>query len=223
MRAILDIIHCFIPRHWVPLFREVSFAIPDIPDYIRTPPPKKRDMSKFLNDFVNTDRVKRMATGDEISKAVDSGDVTLDRLYSRIGIETRPTPDHEHTTDLAPKKVKSEARIQQDCVMWFKNTYPDLAILLFHIPNGEKRGKATAMKLKGMGVTKGVPDIFFAYTGTFRKGLFIEMKTDKGRASKYQIEFAAKVERQGYQVIYCSSKEAFKAVIIDHMSDATFI
>ena len=38
--------------------------------------------------------------------------------------------------------------------------YPELD-LMFHIPNGGKRGKAEAARFKAEGVKAGVPDIFF--------------------------------------------------------------
>ena len=37
------------------------------------------------------------------------------------------------------KTYKSENRIQQECYMWFHNTYPEYRGLLFAVPNGGAR------------------------------------------------------------------------------------
>lgn len=37
--------------------------------------------------------------------------------------------------------------------------YPELS-LMYHVPNGGKRGKAEAARFRAMGVKSGVPDIF---------------------------------------------------------------
>jgi len=58
--------------------------------------------------------------------------------------------------------------------------YPD--VLIFAIPNGEKRHIATAIKLKEEGVTSGIPDL---YIPAWK--VWIEMKRSKGgKVSKDQ-------------------------------------
>lgn len=78
--------------------------------------------------------------------------------------------------------------------------------LLFAIPNGGKRDKVTAARLKAEGVRAGVPDIFWpvarnaeitARMVTWR-GLFIEMKAVDGRVSDEQDKWIADLEAQGY-------------------------
>lgn len=62
----------------------------------------------------------------------------------------------------------------------------------FHCPNGEKRDKATAAKLKRMGVRAGVPDILMPITnatpigGEFFVGLAIELKAGKNTVTDEQ-------------------------------------
>lgn len=66
--------------------------------------------------------------------------------------------------------------------------YPVL-IYAMHVPNGEKRDKATAARLKACGVRPGVPDILFflprydAPRNVYYCGLAIELKTATGRTS----------------------------------------
>lgn len=50
---------------------------------------------------------------------------------------------------------------------------------IFAIPNGGKRDKITAGKLKAEGVKPGVPDIFVPITTPQFAGMFIEMKRTK--------------------------------------------
>lgn len=67
--------------------------------------------------------------------------------------------------------------------------YPELS-LMYHIPNGGKRGKAEAGRFRAMGVKSGVPDIFLPIKGkTYNfdcpyevhySGLYIELKRQRG-------------------------------------------
>jgi hypothetical protein len=87
--------------------------------------------------------------------------------------------------------------------------YPNIRQLTFHIPNGGKRTKLEAIRLRAQGVTAGVPDIFCAFASGEYHGLFIEMKKPivKGE-SKPAISPAQKlmIEHllfQGYCVKVC--------------------
>jgi hypothetical protein len=66
--------------------------------------------------------------------------------------------------------------------------------VLFAIPNGEKRDKATAGKLKAAGVTAGAPDLFAAANG---KSFFIEVKTRTGRVQKTQDSMHKRIKNAG--------------------------
>lgn len=60
-------------------------------------------------------------------------------------------------------------------------------VLWFHCPNGEYRDIATAVRLKRMGVKKGVPDLlFFTPHG---ENLALELKAKGGRLSEDQHRF----------------------------------
>lgn len=80
---------------------------------------------------------------------------------------------------------------------WNLTLYPELK-LMYHVPNGGSRNKAEAAKLKRQGVKKGVPDICLpAARGKFH-GLYVELKTDGGKASKEQVEYIKALNRTGY-------------------------
>lgn len=75
--------------------------------------------------------------------------------------------------------------------------------LAFAIPNGGKRGKAAAGKLKAEGVRAGVPDLFLPVPRGEYHGLFIEMKTTGGSLSQAQRAWNRALIRQGYLVAVC--------------------
>lgn len=60
-------------------------------------------------------------------------------------------------------------------------------LLWFHVPNGELRDKATAAKLVGMGVRRGVPD--FAFIMPNAQAAFLELKAADGVLSDEQAVF----------------------------------
>jgi len=92
-----------------------------------------------------------------------------------------------------------------------KNKYPNL--VCFAIPNGGRRDAITGARLKLEGVTPGVPDIFLAKAASGKYGLFIEMKTKRGKVSKSQQDLFPLLEASGYAVVVAHGwKEAVDAV-----------
>jgi hypothetical protein len=79
---------------------------------------------------------------------------------------------------------------------------------MYHIANGEKRDKATAAKLKRMGVKSGVPDVVLPHvTGGFC-GMYIEMKRlNGGQHSTEQLRWIEHLAREGYYVVSCRGFE----------------
>lgn len=117
--------------------------------------------------------------------------------------------------------------------------YPELS-LMYHIPNGGKRGKAEAGRFRAMGVKSGVPDIFlprgfhaldfvgpgqfnidgtqYAVTETIYNGLYIELKRLRGgTVSATQKQWVARLRDAGYAVEVCKGWEAAAAVITDYL------
>ena len=81
-----------------------------------------------------------------------------------------------------------------------QGAYPELG-LLFAIPNGGKRDKATAGKLKAEGVKAGVPDLFLPVAKDGYHGLFIELKVGDNTPSKVQDAWIMSLRSNGYCVI----------------------
>jgi len=108
-----------------------------------------------------------------------------------------------------------EDKLQAICVKWFRYQYPH--ILLFSVPNGGSRNIATAVNLKKTGVVSGIPDLFLAQPNNIYSGLFIEMKSEKGKLSENQINIASKLVLNNYNVVVCNSFESFKLAVEDYI------
>lgn len=94
----------------------------------------------------------------------------------------------------------TEHEIQSALVDWCAlNGVP-----IFAIPNGGFRHIGTARKLQREGVKPGIPDLFVPICRVGKGGLFIEMKTKKGRIRPDQAFWIAELSHQ-YQVVVCRS------------------
>lgn len=110
-----------------------------------------------------------------------------------------------------------EDSLQKRCVMWFSLQYREYAKLLHHSPNGGKRNAIEAAKFKAMGVRAGFPDLILCIARQGYHGLFVELKTAKGRQSDNQKYYQAVLEEQGYKYVVIRSIEDFIATINDYM------
>lgn len=116
-----------------------------------------------------------------------------------------------------------EEREQIAIFTWAKMqeaAHPDLC-LMYHIPNGGKRGKVEAARLKAAGVRAGVPDICLPVPHGGYAALYIELKTpeikalgvQKGRPSKRQKEVIAHLRERGNCAVVCyGAEEAIKTI-----------
>ena len=75
--------------------------------------------------------------------------------------------------------------------------------LLHAIPNGGHRNKITAAKLKAEGVKPGVPDICLPVARGEYHGLYIELKTRKGKLSPRQQTWLADLNNEGFKSLIC--------------------
>lgn len=109
----------------------------------------------------------------------------------------------------------SEADEQIVVIKWanmMASKYPCLKYL-FHIPNGGSRNIAEAANLKRMGVKSGVPDLCLPYPSNGYHGLYIEMKTDKGRSTAAQREYIDFLTEQWYKATVChGASEAINVI-----------
>ena len=129
-------------------------------------------------------------------------------------LETPPRPTKR-------AKGSPEMRIQNACVAWFWNTYPQYRELYFCVPNENAREDSNAITgaiRRASGVVKGVSDtILFIPRGRWH-GLCIEFKTEVGRQSDAQRAWQLKVEAQGYRYEVVRSLDDFKKLIVEYLN-----
>ncbi|MEA5151993.1 MAG: VRR-NUC domain-containing protein [Oscillospiraceae bacterium] len=95
--------------------------------------------------------------------------------------------------------------------------YPELE-LMFHIPNGGKRGKAEAARFRAEGVKAGVPDICLPVARGGYNGLFIELKRcTGGRVSSDQSIWIDRLETEGYRALVCHGWQEAAQAIEDYL------
>jgi hypothetical protein len=97
--------------------------------------------------------------------------------------------------------MNAEAIEQLKVVEWLRQTTD---IPFFHIANERKTTPQMGAFLARMGVRSGVSDLFLPRGNHVSKGLWLEMKTENGRASLNQIAFQRemRLERYGAEVAY---------------------
>ena len=101
---------------------------------------------------------------------------------------------------------------------WAQAQHPELK-LLFHVPNGGRRDKVTAARLKTQGVKPGVPDLFLPVARHGKHGLWIELKIRGGRTSMSQCEWIGDLREQGYDVFVCYGWEDAKGVLEAYLEE----
>jgi hypothetical protein len=109
-----------------------------------------------------------------------------------------------------------ESKIQQSCIRWFRLQNP--GYILFAIPNGGRRGKLEAAIMKGEGVLAGTADLFLALPSGPYHGLFIEMKTEKGRQTPAQKDFEKRASMSGYKYAIVRSFIGFVKLINKYLN-----
>lgn len=94
-------------------------------------------------------------------------------------------------------KLPTEHQEQREFVSWFRQNYPGTRI--FAIPNGGRRSKTEALRLKVEGVSPGVPDLFIPAWC-----VWVEMKRQKGgRVDPAQTDWHAYLQGIGHTVLVC--------------------
>jgi hypothetical protein len=79
------------------------------------------------------------------------------------------------------------------------------------VPNGGFRTKSEAAKLKATGLLAGVSDLIVIQPNRI---IFVELKLEKGKQQKTQIEFERKVKALGFEYYVVRSLEEFKKIFV---------
>lgn len=111
----------------------------------------------------------------------------------------------------------AEAIALMRIVALHEGSHPALR-LLFAIPNGGDRHPVVAAKMKHEGVKSGVPDYFLPAPVDGCPGLFLELKSMSGYASKEQKKWIERLRDAGYRCEVARGAEAAWAVLCDYLS-----
>ena len=115
-----------------------------------------------------------------------------------------------HTLISVSKTFPSEHSEQVGFINWFRVQYP--RVLIFAIPNGEKRSITVAKRLKAEGVVRGVPDLYVPAWN-----LWVEMKrVSGGRLSPDQKEMITYLENIGHKVIVGKGAGDASKKVLEH-------
>ena len=110
-------------------------------------------------------------------------------------------------------KDKTEARIQQEIFMWFKNNFclnhHSPKNLIFSVPNDSSSKEETMRKL-ATGMLAGASDLIIVQPN---KITFVEIKTATGVQSDVQKQFQKDVESLGFEYKLIRSLENFQQFV----------
>ena len=105
----------------------------------------------------------------------------------------------------------SETLIQQEFFNLLKYM-PSIDAITYAVPNGGKRNKLEAVRLKREGVKSGVWDCFLALPMGNYSGFYIEFKYGYNWLSETQLDFGKAVRDNYCTSVFYSAKDAFEAV-----------
>ena len=111
---------------------------------------------------------------------------------------------------------KAEQRLQTAIVKYIKLAYPNT---LFTATMGGVKLNSWSQRnaLKATGYLKGVADLLIFESKESYKGLFIEVKTDKGRMTTEQKQFQTNALARGYLCICCKGFDETKNIIDEYL------
>lgn len=111
--------------------------------------------------------------------------------------------------------LPSEHDEQRGLVNWFRTQFP--GVLIFAVPNGEKRSISVAKRLKAEGVVRGVPDLYVPAWN-----LWIEMKRQKGGSlSKEQKGMIEYLHGIGHTVIVGKGATDASRQVLEFTADSS--
>lgn len=114
----------------------------------------------------------------------------------------------------APAKVRDNAEERlQVAIVQFLQLMAHKDVIWYHVPNGEKRSKRTAGRLKAMGVVPGVPDLAFVLPDG--RAAYMELKAPKGRMEPAQRDFREKCLARGIPHAVCADLKTALAVLVE--------
>lgn len=108
---------------------------------------------------------------------------------------------------------------QINLINWLRFNYPEIEKNTYHIPLQRKCSIQQGSLLKKMGVKRGMADLFIAIPKNGKSGLWIELKSEKGKLSLEQKEFLSRMTINGYVAVPVWGFEAAKVIIMNYLKD----
>jgi hypothetical protein len=99
----------------------------------------------------------------------------------------------------------SEHSIQTKVVQYVRIFHSD--VLICAIPNGAGTTNFNRVKLMHEGLLSGMPDLFIAEARHGFNGLFLEMKTIRGKESRQQKKIRKQLNEKGYLVFLATNED----------------
>ncbi len=109
----------------------------------------------------------------------------------------------------------TEHQIQSLLFKWFKLQHPKL--VMFAIPNAAKRSYAQVSYMKSEGLVAGIADIFLMCPKSGYHGMFIELKSAKGKLSDSQKDFMGAASSMNYLAVVCYGFDEAKKAIEEYL------
>ncbi|WP_311969330.1 VRR-NUC domain-containing protein [Pseudomonas baltica] len=103
-------------------------------------------------------------------------------------------------------RIDWEGKEQAALMLEIELRMPDVAALIYHVPNGGHRHVAVAKELKKQGVRAGIPDLVLPMARGGYFGLYIEFKATPPKDAPVSAEQHARIQAlnaQGYLAIVC--------------------
>src|SRR5262245_20049671 len=141
--------------------------------------------------------------GNSMPIRVHVSQLSDEELLEKLGVKKRA------------KLRELERPHQVALIKWVKavqDTYPVLK-LLYAVPNGGDRNLYVARKLKAEGVMAGVADLCLPVARRGYHGLYLEMKSEEGGATKKQKDFLRGVMDEGYCAVIAHGFDEARGVL----------
>ena len=123
--------------------------------------------------------------------------------------------------DTLTEKRHTESNEQIVAMDWLRMQHPNVAEHTLHIGNERKATYYMGYIMKRMGVLKGASDIFMAWPTKSYHGLFIEVKSKKGKPTPHQLAFLERMNAVGYLGKVCYGADEVISTMMDYLHQGT--